>query len=392
MHLIEQYALGCGVKIEKPKIEESFYPLPIDKYITLHASSGMAAKNYDYYSDVMRMLKPYLQKEKIEVIQIGAKEDDPVSFCHAYNGETTIKQTFYIIKKSLLHFGNDSFSTHVAAGYNKPLVSLYSVLYKECCGPYFGDKSRQITLEPERKNGKCSFSDKENPKTVNKIFPEDVARGVLDLLGIEHSLEKIKTIHMGEHYHRPIMEVIPNFIMDENYMANSVINVRMDLSFDERNLIHWARNKKINIFTDKEISLSCLAAIKDNIIGITYEVDSQSRTEYANQLKSLGFNTTLHTKDEDNLKETRLKFFDWQVYFFKKKTKKTLDNGSEICDNSRYQSSKILLSNGQKYASKSAWLRDEPGVEKSAKIIDCPEFWEEQDYFKIYNGEKDDKE
>lgn len=392
MHLIEQYALGCGVKIDKPSIEECFYPIPFNKYITLHASSGMAAKNYDYYSDVMRLLKPYLDKEGIEVIQIGAKSDNAVSYCHNYNGETTLKQTFYIIKNSLLHFGNDSFSTHVAAGYDIPLLSLYSVLYKECCGPYFGDKSKQITLEPKRKNGKCSFSDKENPKTVNKISPEKVARGVLNLLGIKHSLGEIKTIHMGSYYHTPIAEVIPNFIMDSSYMANSVMNIRMDLSFDERNLMHWSQNKKINIFTDKEIDPTYLMPIKDNIIGITYELNKDSNPEYISQLKSLGFNITLHTKDKNNLTDIRLKFLDWQVLYFEKKTKKTLDNPSEICNNSRYQSSKILLSNGQKYASKSAWIKDIPGVEKGAKIIDSPQFWEEQDYFKIYNGEKDDEE
>ena len=248
MHLIEQYALGCGVKIDKPQIEESFYPVPVEKYITLHASSGMAAKNYDYYSDVMRLLRPYLEKEDVQVFQIGGKDDAEVSYCHNYNGKTTLRQTAYIIKNSLLHFGNDSFSTHIAAGYNKPLVSLYSVLYKECCGPYFGDRLKQITLEPDRQGRKCSFSDKEKPKTVNNIRPEEVARGVLDLLKIKHKLHDIKTLHIGSFYHTPIIEVVPNFIMDAGYMANSVANIRMDLSFEPRNLVHWAQNKRINIF------------------------------------------------------------------------------------------------------------------------------------------------
>ena len=54
MHLIEQYALSCGVKIDKPHIETSFFPVPSEKYITVHASSGMESKNYDYYDDVMK--------------------------------------------------------------------------------------------------------------------------------------------------------------------------------------------------------------------------------------------------------------------------------------------------------------------------------------------------
>ena len=35
MHLIEQYALATGAKIDKPFIETSFYPLPFDKYIVV---------------------------------------------------------------------------------------------------------------------------------------------------------------------------------------------------------------------------------------------------------------------------------------------------------------------------------------------------------------------
>ena len=159
MHLVEQYALACGAKIDNPTIEPSFFPIPFGKYLTLHASSGMEAKNYDYYNDVMRMIHPFLDKEGIKVVQIGAKEDKKILHCEHYTGGTSLKQTFYVIKNSLLHLGNDSFSTHVASGYNKPLVSIYSVLYKECCGPYWGDKEKQKLFEPNRAGKKCSFSD-----------------------------------------------------------------------------------------------------------------------------------------------------------------------------------------------------------------------------------------
>ena len=81
MHLIEQYALSCGVKIDKPHIETGFYPVPVEKYITLHASSGMHAKNYDYYNDVVELLIPYLNKEKIYIIQIGQSEDQKINNC-----------------------------------------------------------------------------------------------------------------------------------------------------------------------------------------------------------------------------------------------------------------------------------------------------------------------
>ena len=52
MHLVENYALTAGVKIDKPHIEPLFYPIDSEKYITLHAGSGMESKNYDYYSNI----------------------------------------------------------------------------------------------------------------------------------------------------------------------------------------------------------------------------------------------------------------------------------------------------------------------------------------------------
>jgi hypothetical protein len=51
-HLLETYSLQTGAKISKPFIIKNFYPVP-EKYITIHNSSGMGAKNYDYFQDVI---------------------------------------------------------------------------------------------------------------------------------------------------------------------------------------------------------------------------------------------------------------------------------------------------------------------------------------------------
>ena len=64
MHLVEQYALSCGVKIDRPSIETSYFPVVPDKYITLHASNRIQSKTYDYYNDVMDLLHPYLDRGK----------------------------------------------------------------------------------------------------------------------------------------------------------------------------------------------------------------------------------------------------------------------------------------------------------------------------------------
>lgn len=73
MHLLEQYALTCGVKIDKPTIYESFYPINSNKYICFHPTSKYDSKVYDYWQIVLDLILPVLRNHKIDVVQIGGK-------------------------------------------------------------------------------------------------------------------------------------------------------------------------------------------------------------------------------------------------------------------------------------------------------------------------------
>ena len=75
MHLLETYALSTGSKIGKPFIVKKFFPVKYEKYITIQNSSGMPAKCYDYFQQVVDFLLPVLNKENIGIVQIGGKED-----------------------------------------------------------------------------------------------------------------------------------------------------------------------------------------------------------------------------------------------------------------------------------------------------------------------------
>jgi hypothetical protein len=386
MHLIEQYALSCGVKIGKPFIETSFYPVPADKYITLHASSGMDAKNYDYFNDVVELILPYLSQEGISIIQIGEAKDAKIHGCMHYTGTTNLKQVCYLIQNSLLHLGNDSFGVHVASGFNKKIVGLYSVLYKECCGPYWGEKDKQILLEPCLSKRKPSFSNKENPKRVNEIMPEEVAKSALTLLEIPNSLSSINTLHIGPEYHLPSVAVIPNHIMPAEFLKGQPINILGDECFDEQNIIQWAYNRKVCIFMKEPMKIQYLRMIKENIIQVSYEASMDTEPEYLKALTKLGITTKIFSKDESAISDIRLKLFDWNIELLKTKDKKSLDNVDKICDNTRYKNSRILFSNGQKYQSKAAWRRGNTHTD-DPKIVDCPEFWEEISTLKLYNKE-----
>lgn len=383
MHLIEQYALSCGVKIDKPHIETSFYPITEEKYITLHASSGMQSKNYDYYNDVVEMVRPFLEKEGIKIIQIGGKEDRPIINCEHLQGRTNIKQSAYIIKNSILHFGNDSFSTHVASGFDKKIVCLYSILFKECCGPYWGNKKNQILLESHRNGLKPSFSNEEAVKTINLIKPEEIALSILSLLELGNNLKNIETIHLGEKYHVPAISVVPNHIMPDHFMKGHPVNIWGHECFDEQNIAKWAYSRKCNLFLNKPMSIKYLNVVRQNINRINYYISEDSDEKYFKLLEQGGVKFNLLCKDEDKINDLRLKFFDWPITLLKDKTKKDLDTVDKLCDNSRYQNSMKIVSEGQIYNSKAAWRHEVEGAHD--KVIDCPEFWEELDTLKIYN-------
>ena len=388
MHLVEQYALSCGIKIDKPSVETCFYPTSFDKYITLHASSGMEGKNYDYFNDVVEMILPYLKEKNIGIIQIGDSKDKKIEGCEHYNGLTSLNQSFYLIEKSILHCGNDSFSSHVASGFNKKIVCLYSVLFKECCGPYWGDKSQQILLEPDRENKKPSFSSKENPKTVNQIKPEEIASSILDLLEIDHNLKNINTLYTGKDYHVTSLAVVPNHVMPESFAPGQPVNIWGDECFDEKNIAEWAYKRRCNIFLNQPMKINFIKAIARNINQINYEVSLDTDENYLKALKRMSIRTSLYCRDESIIDDIRIKLFDWDILHMSKKTKKDLDNADLLCDNTRYKNSRKVISNGKTYASKAAYAKDISGEHN--EVIDCPEFWEELDSLKIYNDKRND--
>lgn len=385
MHLIEQYALSCGVKIDKPHIDLSFFPLSEDKYITLHASNRIQSKTYDLYKDCIELMLPYLKKEGIAIIQIGESGEEKFNNCKSLLGRTNVRQASYVIKNSLLHLCTDSFSTHVASGFNKKIVSLYSTLYKECCGPYWGDKSKQVLLEPNREKTKASFSDNELPKSINEIMPENVSRSVLDLLSINNNLSEVETFHIGKLYHAQSLAIVPNQPPPESFAKNQPINIWAHEHFDEENIIRWTAGRKANIFTRKTINTKYLATVKDNIHQINFFLNEEDNNheDFFSEVKKLGINLKLICENSTDIKSVRLKFFDWDVHLLEKTTKKDLDNVDKLCNNSRYKSSQLVCSNQKLYASKAAWKYN---IEKHHnKIIDCPEFWEELPNMKIYN-------
>ena len=189
MRLLDTYATNTGSKIDKPFIYTKFFPLPLDRYITLQSQTPYDSRNYSYWQEVIDIIAPYLSKEKIHLVQVGTKDERPLNGAINLLGQTNINQLAYVIENSTLHFGADSLCVHLASYFDKPIVSIYSISNPNVAGPHFGDKNKHILLKGYERigNKKPSYSQVESPKSIDTIKPEEIGKSILQLLDIKYN-------------------------------------------------------------------------------------------------------------------------------------------------------------------------------------------------------------
>lgn len=384
MHLIETYALNCGLKIDKPYIYEKYCPIPFDQYISFQPCSKYTSKSYDFWQEVINLLVPILIQKNIHIIQIGGKDEKPIENCYQMQGRTTINQAAYIIKRGLLHFGADSFGVHVASSYDKPIVALYSNSRPENAGPYFNSKGNVKILEISKQDRKPSYAAEESPKTINEIDPVNIANSVLEFLGLQKI--NMKTLRLGEEYGRKLIESVPNSVIaDISKLGVNSLIMRMDYEFNEEALQEQLKRNNCSIVTSKPIRSDILKAYKPNIAQIIYNLDESHDLNFVKVLKSLGIPYVLSTDlSEEFVKSIKLEYMDYQQIIRVVKSKKEDIKNLKDLNNLYYNSNKITISKGQIYNSKAAYLKGIPFENKPIKVIDIPEFWEEAKYFYLF--------
>lgn len=339
MHLIERYATSCGVKIGKPYIYETFFPIPVEKYISFQPFSKYQSKNYDYWEEVINIINPYIQKENIKIIQIGAKDDKHINGTINLSGQTKISQAAYIIKNSIMHFGADSFATHVASGFNKKIVCIYSNNNINNVKPYWSKEEDVALLKPNT-DKKPEYSANEFPKSINKINPEDIAKNILNLLNIKYS-NLPKTIYIGDSYISKTFEIVPDKQIDISKINIETFIIRMDYCFNEEVLEYYLQNKKCIILTNKSINEKLLKIYKDKITQLIYIIEKDNDPNFAKILKNNTINAAyMSYLTEEELNLYKLDYMDYGLIIRKDYLTKSID----IDKNVYFKSSKIILS------------------------------------------------
>tara|TARA_B100000676_G_scaffold48645_1_gene47642 strand:+ start:2338 stop:3522 length:1185 start_codon:yes stop_codon:yes gene_type:complete len=387
MHLLETYALNCGAKIDKPYIYEQYYPLGEDRYITIQPYSRNAGKQYIYWAEVVNYILPYLEKENIKIVQLGDDEDKPIPRSIWTQGSTSLNQCAYLLSHTMLHVGVDSFAAHIASGYGKKIVALYSTTYVENSKPYWSKSEDFVGLEPDRTNRKPSFQLVDKGKqSINEIKPEVIAKSILDILGIKNKIE-FETLRLGEQYTKTYIHVVPsNVAILDNQI--SFIVCRMDLEFNEPVLFNQlSRSQKISIITDKPINTNLLLQRMGNIQDIIYILKDDNDIEFVDFLHKQKVNYVLVSSLKDKkLRDLKLKYLDYNFIFPKESNQ---DKRKEILeaegDNLYYKSNIRILKDGKYYPSVAALKKNMPleGLFDADiyEIIDSKYFWEDLEDF-----------
>lgn len=380
-HLIEEYAKTLGVKIGKPYLCEHFYPILDEKYITIHTDKRIDSKNYEYFPQVLDLIKPLLNQKGYKIYQIGGPEDPKLENVDGCFLNLNFKQSAYLIKRSKLHLGIDSLPIHIASMYDVPIVALYSHTYAANAYPYWSSKENVVIIESDKNGNKPSFSYQENPKTIRSIKPEKISQSVFDSLKIEEKIN-FNTLRIGDHYHIPFVEIIPNFRANLEDQKNKTLYIRADLHNDDQAIAFWCANHKTKIIAANELPIQLIKQFASNIEHIYFKIKDQSiSNEYFELVKKCKVNFTICVNDEENIAQIRNHYFDFKVEFddVKQRIEKiTKQNGY-------FLTNKILISQGVLYPSE-AHLNANKKLDMLNEVMhDDDAFWKDAEHFYIYD-------
>lgn len=353
MHILEQYALSCGLKINKPFIIEKYFPINSTKYIVLHAPNKFQSRNYDYWSEVLSLISPYLKENNIDIIQIGNKEEKIYpDFCQITNGQTDFNQLAYIIKNSELLVGIDSFPIHLASFYNIKIVGLYCNMYKEQSKPYWGDTEKHYLIESPRYGLKPSYSANEAKKTINEIKPETIAKTILEALKIKNSINS-ETIFIGNRYSNALIEMIPSNSVNISNLNIDQINIRMDQQFNLNVLEEQLLISKCSILTNRPIDLKLIKNYRKNIVKFIFFIDKNFDYEYLLNFSNLGIPYEMASfESEKDINKLKINYMDLgHIFRIDTENNKNLIKSIQNDKNIKFKSSKRTLYKNKVYSS-----------------------------------------
>ena len=373
-HLLREYAKNLGVKISKPIVKEHFFPVNFDKYITLSVDQNSSSRNYKHYPIVFFILKPFLDKHGIKVIQLGGGvKIDGVDA--ALN--IPFKQQAYVVSKSLLNLGCDGETAHVSSLKKRPTVTLFGNTFAAINKPLFCSSSLTVNLEPTW-NKKPSFSNVADD--INNILPETIAQSIIDLLKIEKCKINFKTVRAGSAYENKIIEVVPTKFHRLALQPNQELFLRADYGVETQAFTKYCETYKVSIFSKALIKPDFIKGLAPNINNIFLRVKKEDDIipdSYFKIIKNMNINLVLLAERKKDINYLRNIYFDALI----KEYRPELEKDFKIKDNYKLLTAKRLICDGKEYLSEAHWQK---GFDNNNRMLDTQECLSEIELFYIY--------
>lgn len=387
MHVLESYALQNDLKIDKASVYEKYFPLAVDKFITIDTSNlGTPALTYDHWQLVVDIIQPKLEEKGIKIVQLGDKDCIPLRQCYMALGQCNFNQKAYVLSKSLAHACPNNESSHLASVYNKKSVVLFSNnCYPSQFIPYWTEKDNLEILKP-RSSSKPSFNPNESPKSINNIKPEDVAKKILNFAGIQTFAPEFETIKIGNSFHRPRIESTLTHLLDTKKFGVSSLIIRMDLNFNEETLSKQLESCECSVITNRPLSDEILNRYHKKIVELVYYIEDDNDPSFVKKIKEKSITYLLRSrKDKEKTSDFKLDYLDYGlVNQIPTRSKNDFEELKGI-ENLHYKSTHFIIHDNKFYPSTAAYLRGAQGGASMhhdpQPIIDDPLFWEEEEHF-----------
>ena len=389
MHVLESYALQNNLKIDKAEVYERFFPLAVDKYITIDTSSlKTPAMSYSHWQIVIDLIKDKLKELNISIIQLGEKECKTLTDCYLATGQCNFNQKAYVVKKSLLNISSNNETSYVASAYgNKQIVLFPNNCHVGQFKPYWSDPENLTVIPTEcSSSNNPSFNPNENPKSINSIKPERIASEILVKLGIHGYASEFKTIKIGSLYSKPKIESSLTNLIDVKKLGVNSLIVRMDLNFNEESLALQLNQCHCSIITNKAFNPQILSQYKSKIVELVYYLEDDNDPNFIQKAKENSINYLVRSrKDTAQTNDFNLQYMDYGLV--QQIPQVTQDDIEELkgLKNLYYKSKHFIIHQNSFYPGTAAVKNQKYGASTMEgelnPVIDDPLFWEDRDHF-----------
>jgi len=313
MHIAESFALASGAKLNNQRLYERFTPIGSNQYISFHKI------HYDQYQEVLNLIQPVLKSYDIDILQIGGTNYPKILSIPKIKDYGSAS---YILRNSLLHFGEYSILFDLCSSVNTKSLILNSIGYEKIICPFFSNKNEQTVINNYAKDNNLPLFDSKSSKNLlNEIKPEDIAAKILNSLGLEFH-KPYDTLYRGEYYKENFFEIniypIKDYVYDLSQIPEPIL--RLDYNFDLVFLEKHLKNKKCRIRTNKEIPISIIEKYSEKISGIDLEIKNRENfAQFIKSVKKLKVELLLFSfLEEDICNDLKMQYLDVEAINFQK--------------------------------------------------------------------------